>query len=401
MVRREDWPVLLTGMAATLVGIGIARFGYTPLLPQVIENGWFSESAAVYLGAANLLGYLIGALSAHTLSERFSPRVVMLVSFIAIALSFALCYQPGPFSWFFIWRLISGIAGGVLMVVGPSTAMAHAPESRRKTLGAFVFTGIGIGAVLSSIVIPALLTYSLSVTWLTLAMLVSLIAWLGDYSYRSLKPITVASNTNLTTHSSSTLKFLVVIVMCAYALDAVGFIPHTVFWVDFLSRESSLGAYAASLQWTVFGLGAVCGPIVAGVLAQKLGWNRALSLAYMAKACAVFLPILSIGVMSRTLSSFVVGAMVPGIVALTSGRIAEMVGTAKHKRYWGRTTAAFAVAQAFFGYGMSALFDHWGSYQNLFWISSFALLIAAMLVFSSDKILTQQNNTDHQKETHP
>ena len=51
----------VAALSANLVGIGLARFGYTPLIPALIAAGWFTPSAAVYLGAANLAGYLAGA----------------------------------------------------------------------------------------------------------------------------------------------------------------------------------------------------------------------------------------------------------------------------------------------------------------------------------------------------
>ncbi len=124
MINSKDLPALMTGVMATLAGIGIARFAYTPLLPALIQEGWFSASQGAYLGAANLLGYFIGALSAHALSERFSVRAVMGASFVAIALSFFLCAGAGSFGWFFFWRLVSGIAGAILMVVGPSLALS-------------------------------------------------------------------------------------------------------------------------------------------------------------------------------------------------------------------------------------------------------------------------------------
>ena len=78
MIKRtlttDDLPALMTGIMATLAAIGIARFAYTPLLPAIIQQGWFTASQGAYLGAANLLGYFIGALAAHSLSERFAPR---------------------------------------------------------------------------------------------------------------------------------------------------------------------------------------------------------------------------------------------------------------------------------------------------------------------------------------
>ena len=76
----DDLPALMTGIMATLAGIGIARFAYTPLLPAIIQQGWFTASQGAYLGAANLLGYFTGALAAHSLSERFAPRWVLAAS---------------------------------------------------------------------------------------------------------------------------------------------------------------------------------------------------------------------------------------------------------------------------------------------------------------------------------
>lgn len=75
--------------------------------------------------------------------------------------------------------------------------------------------------------------------------------------------------------------------------------------------------------------------------------------------------------------------MIPGIVALTSGRLAELAGPAAHKRLWGRATAAFAAAQALSGYAMSGLYAHLGSYYPLFAIGSCLLAIGFVLVLFS------------------
>jgi|GEM_PF-7108225 len=33
----SNWPAILAGFCATLVGLGLARFAYTPLLPAIID----------------------------------------------------------------------------------------------------------------------------------------------------------------------------------------------------------------------------------------------------------------------------------------------------------------------------------------------------------------------------
>lgn len=389
MLNRNDLPALCTGVMATLAGIGIARFAYTPLLPALIQEDWFSASQGAYLGAANLLGYFIGALSAHALSERFPVRAVMGACFLAIALSFLFCSGQGSFSGFFFWRLVSGVAGAILMVVGPSLALSATPPERRPSVGALVFTGIGLGALLSAFVVPWLLEVSLMATWSTLGLLCVVAGLLCDRGVTRLAsppspasgPAKMGQPSDKTAYADVSLAVL--LVMEAYAFDAVGFVPHTVFWVDYLARENALGHQAASLQWAIFGMGAVCGPLMVGVLAQRVGWHRGLTIAFLAKAAAVALPVFSLAVLSQSVSSFVVGAMIPGIVALTSGRLAELVGPAAHKKLWGQATAAFAAAQALSGYAMSALYVAWGTYSPLFVISSLMLIGGFLLVLLS------------------
>ncbi|MDF2182863.1 YbfB/YjiJ family MFS transporter [Neptuniibacter sp. CAU 1671] len=385
MIKRADLPAVMTGITTTLAGIGVARFAYTPLLPELIQAGWFGDSQAVYLGAANLLGYLIGALSAHRLSEQLPLRALLGICFIAIAMSFMLCAAPASFAWFFVWRLIAGACGAILMVVGPATVLTRTPQERRAVVGAFVFTGIGLGALLSALVVPLLIEVSLTATWLTLGALVLLVGLICDRNLWRLaeSSLQTAIRLNRSETQKAGVGLAILLVMAAYAMDAIGFVPHTVFWVDYLAREQHLGTEVASIQWAVFGVGAACGPLLVGWVAQRLGWQHGLTLAFIAKALAVGLPLLSIALVSRTLSSFIVGAMVPGVVALTSGRIAELVGPAEHKRYWGYATAIFAIAQAGSGYAMSALYGVWGSYYFLFYTGSAVLALGAMLIVFS------------------
>lgn len=72
------WRSTLSGLCATLVGIGLARFAYTPLIPAIIQAGWFTPSRAAYLGAANLAGYLAGAILARPMLNETALRAVAL-----------------------------------------------------------------------------------------------------------------------------------------------------------------------------------------------------------------------------------------------------------------------------------------------------------------------------------
>ncbi|MEZ2744615.1 YbfB/YjiJ family MFS transporter [Halopseudomonas bauzanensis] len=385
MIKRNDLPPLLTGMMATLVGVGLARFAYTPLIPILVLQGWFDASAAIYLGAANLLGYLLGALMAHRLSERFGARQLLAFCFISIALSFFASATPGSFAWFFFWRLLAGITGAILVVVGPSLALTRAPIARRPVVGPLVFCGIGLGALLSATLLPLLIQYDLMWSWLTLGVLSLLAGFICDQGLARLPPAATIAAANGTGGGAPVLSIAIILVMLAYAMDAAGFIPHTVFWVDYLAREQGQTSSAAAAQWAMFGAGAIIGPLVAGLLVSRLGWHRSLATGYLIKCLAIALPLLASGLLTNSISSFLVGAMVPGLVALTSGRLAELGGPAEHKRLWGYATAAFAVLQAASGYAMSGLYEMIGSYQPLFALGSALLGVGLLLIIISGR----------------
>ena len=385
MIQRNDLPPLLTGMMATLVGVGLARFAYTPLIPILVLQGWFDASAAIYLGAANLLGYLLGALMAHRLSERFGARQLLAFCFISIALSFFASATPGSFAWFFFWRLLAGITGAILVVVGPSLALTRAPIARRPVVGPLVFCGIGLGALLSATLLPLLIQYDLMWSWLTLGVLSLLAGFICDQGLARLPPAATITAANGTGGGAPVLSIAIILVMLAYTMDAAGFIPHTVFWVDYLAREQGQTSSAAAAQWAMFGAGAIIGPLVAGLLVSRLGWHRSLATGYLIKCLAIALPLFASGLLSNSISSFLVGAMVPGLVAMTSGRLAELGGPAEHKRLWGYATAAFAVLQAASGYAMSGLYAMLGTYQPLFALGSALLGLGLLLIIFSGR----------------
>jgi predicted MFS family arabinose efflux permease len=170
-----------------------------------------------------------------------------------------------------------------------------------------------------------------------------------------------------------------------YALNAVGLVPHMVFLVDFVARGLGRGLHAGAQYWVLFGAGAVVGPLLGGHLGDRIGFRAALRLAYVAQACCVALPLIAVSAPALAVSSFVVGAFVPGIVAITIGRTRELIpdDPAAQASAWGFCTTAFAIGQAVAGYGFSYIFarsDH--GYPALFALAAAALVLALAIDFA-------------------
>ncbi len=143
------WRATLSGFSANLVGIGLARFAYTPLLPAIVGAHWFTPSTAAYLGAANLAGYLAGAVLARPLAARVAAPPTLNAMMMLATVAFIACAHPLSFPWFFAWRVVSGAAGGVLMVLAATTVLPHVTPSRRGLAGGVIFMGVGAGIAAS------------------------------------------------------------------------------------------------------------------------------------------------------------------------------------------------------------------------------------------------------------
>jgi predicted MFS family arabinose efflux permease len=374
----------LAALSANLVGIGLARFAYTPLIPALIAAGWFSPSAAVYLGAANLAGYFAGALGARWVAARIGEVPTLRAAMLLTALSLFACALPLGFAWFFLWRSLSGATGGVLMALAAPTAMPVVPASRRGLAGGAIFTGVGIGIAASGTLVPLLMRRGLAATWLGLgavALALTVLVWTSwpDRTKRAIAPESAPRQTGA---SSWRLQALYL----EYALNAVGLVPHMVFLVDFIARGLDLGLAAGARYWILFGAGAVVGPLLAGRLGDRIGFRRTLRLAFVLQMVAVAVPLVSTSRLSLALSAFVVGAFVPGIVATTSGRSRELLpgNPVAQAAAWSYCTTAFAIGQAIAGYGFSYIFaqvEH--GYPILFGLAAAALAVALAIDFAA------------------
>lgn len=377
-VEREIWRPALSGLCAVLIGIGLSRFAYTPLIPALIGEGWFDPADAAYLGAANLAGYLVGALSSQGMARRLSAVGTLRAMLVLATAAFFACGWPSGFAWYFVWRFAAGYAGGALMALAAPTALAAVPAARRGLAGGLIFTGVGLGIALSGTLVPLLLLEGLAAAWFglgTLSLVLTAMAWGGwPAAADALAPAAAPARRR------DRIAWPLMALFVAYGLDAAGIVPHMVFFVDFVARGLGQGIAAGSVYWVVVGIGAAVGAMAAGRMADRWGFTAALRIALGLQAIAACLPALSDAPLVLGLSGLIIGAFVPGIVPLVLGRVHELLpgDPGRQRAAWSRATAAFALGQAAAGYGFSWLFDLTG-YAYLFPLAAFAMLLALIV----------------------
>lgn len=381
--RVAAWRTILAGLSASLVGIGLARFGYTPLIPPLIQAHWFPAAAVINLGAANLAGYLAGALLGRPIGARLGNAHALRATMLAVTLSFLACAFPLSVGWFFLWRFVSGVAGGTIMVLVAATLLPHVPQARRGLTSGAIFLGLGLGIAGSGTVVPLLLEVGLRETWIGLAAISAAFtaaSWFAWPRTAADAPAAVAApDTHAVVPARTMAAFY-----AQYGLMAVGLVPAMVFLVDFVTRGLHAGTHMGALFWVLYGVGAILGPPLYGVLGDRLGARQALRVVLAVQALAVLGLYALRAPHALGIVAIVVGSFPPGVVPLVLARVHELEphSAARQNATWSRATTVFAAAQALSGYAYSALFtaSH-GDHRLLFLIAAFAVMASLAIDF--------------------
>lgn len=381
--QNQVWRYIFAGLCASLDSIGLARFGFTPLIPELIQTHWFPASTVAYLGAANLAGYLFGVLLGRPMAKRFAKEHVLRLMMVLITVAFFACATPISFGWYFGWRFVSGLAGGVVMVLVAATILPHTPPNRKGMASGAIFLGLGLGIAGSGTLIPLLLDLGLAQTWIGLGIfsaLLTLISWNAwpaaeKLNAASAKAAPAMTHQPLLEGRNTSLLYL------QYGLMAIACIPPMIFLVDFIARGLGRGTYLGSVFWAIYGLGAIIGPPLYGYLADRLGSQAAIKSISAVMAIVFVAFYATSNLVGLGLLTLVIGTFAPGIVPLALARVHEIVvhNPVGQNVVWQRATLAAAAGMAVAAYAYSALFNATGGNHRLLFLSGSGLLALALL----------------------
>jgi len=368
----------IASMGAILAGLGLARFAFAPIQPALVLDGWFSGQGASLLASANLAGYLLGALFADAAARRIPAATLLRFLVLAIGVSFVACADQGmPFVWFFFWRVISGVAGGAIMVISGPTLLAHVPRPRRPFFSQLTLYGIGIGIMLAGVVTPFLLGIGVAETWLALGVLsiaVAIVTW------RMWPPPAPPAPPSTEERPSARLFIL------QYGLIAIAIVPHMVYLADYIARDLGRGVMTGSHFYVIYGVGALIGPFLYAAVTGRIGLRTTLRAAFLVQLAAVLLLFAGGDDLTLILSAFLAGLGMPGLVALFLARSQQIADgdPARHRMLWGLVIVSFSVSQTITAFITSFLLGQFGETGIGYPILFVAAAIAAIVTFAID-----------------
>lgn len=379
-LNKAQWFATVAGLSGSFVAIGLARFAYTPLLPSLIQNHWFSADDAVTLGAANFAGYLAGALAGRPVATFLSNRTSLRLFMVIATAAFFACGFPLSITWFFVWRFLSGLAGGAIMVLVATTILPHIPAARRGFVSGMIFLGLGLGIAASGTVVPELLQIGLRQTWFGLGLLSLILTAVSWFGWPNVVAGGPAASTTKPVQQSVRVRLFVL--YGQYAANALGLVPTMVLLVDYIVRGLDGSAQLGSSYWILYGVAAIAGPVLCGFAADRIGHRDAYRVALLLQAVAGALLASTSSTFALVTATIILGIFTPGIVPLVLGRTQDIVrhDHVAQRQAWSHATTAFALFQVLGGYGYSYIFAHSGQdYSLIFSIGAVAVALALLV----------------------
>jgi len=140
----------LAGAVAMGCAMGIGRFVYTPILPEMMAALHLTASEAGFIASANFAGYLIGALVAA--ASFFAPRrrPWMLAALLVSALTTGAMAVTSSSFIFMLLRFLGGFASAFALVFTSSLVLERLSETGRGHMAGHQFAGVGAGIAISA-----------------------------------------------------------------------------------------------------------------------------------------------------------------------------------------------------------------------------------------------------------
>src|SRR3979409_670848 len=113
--------ILILSLAPT-IGLGIGRFAYALVLPDMRDSLGWSYSAAGFMHTINAAGYLAGALVASRLIKRFGLSATVRLGTVTCVASLALSALSGNFIVLSFARLLAGLGAAAGFIGGAALA---------------------------------------------------------------------------------------------------------------------------------------------------------------------------------------------------------------------------------------------------------------------------------------
>ena len=362
------WVVIFMGLLTTIAAHGFGRMAYTIILPAMKDGLKFDYTQLGLLGTGNFIGYLTMAIVGGFLAARFGTRIVITLALVLMGVTMMLTGLAQTFGFAFAMRFLTGLGNGAAYVPAMALGSAWFAMRKRGFATGIVSAGIGLGTLISGLVVPPILKAfgadGWRYSWYILGgavLVVSGIVFLFVRSRPEEKGLLPVGVTEVDAEASAAgsggkasalewsriyRKPSVWYLGVVYFFYGLSYIIYMVFFAAYLVKEMGYSqAWAGGLWATVGGLSIFCG-IIWGGISDRLGRSRGAALAYLVLGASYIIYALVKVKFGFYLSAFMFGLTAWSIPTIMAAAAGDFVGPRLAPAGLGFITLFFGIGQA-------------------------------------------------------
>ena len=371
----DERRLLLAGIVALALAMGVGRFLYTPVLPLMLREHALDAAGGGWLASVNFVGYLAGALYAALGVPAARRILVVALALVATALTTLGMGLTDSYALWALLRFIAGVATALAMVLGGALVLERLPAARRASGSGYLYGGIGAGMAMTTLAVAALdrLGVGTAGVWVLSGIATALLLPLCRPLLRP-APAAAAMARTACEAKPVRLGWLV----AAYGLAGFGYSVSATF-LPVIVRTLGLPALVAESCWLVAGLAAIPASLLWGVIARRRGTEFALAAALATEAAGVALPLLLPNAFGALAGGALFGASFLAVVGLALA-VAREAEPTRASRAMGLMTASFGLGQILAPALSSALIGSGAGFGLPLTLAAGALVVALLML---------------------
>ena len=384
--RNNNTSILLAGILSVVIGLGVARFAFTSLLPPMLDS-FLTLSFAGILAALNFAGYLGGSILSMFIKDINQKVILFRIGlFLSIITTFILGITTNETIWL-ITRILAGLAAALTFVVGSAIVMTKLKfENKTKAMGIH-FSGIGFSILISDLISRAVLNYGGS--WQNSWMILSFFAFLASlYIMYILHFDKKIEQTNIKhKFDKSLFSFFVILIIAAYFTEGVGFVVQATFLPDIVNSLEGLEVYG-SLTWTFVGLAGIPSCIFWMTLAHKYGSVNIIIITLLVQMIGILIPTFTNNMYMNLLSGVLYGGTFVGLVGMfmnLGGKLASYNPVV----LMGAVTTSYGIGQVIAPLYSVYFIEIYGNYDYALYLTAVIVLFGILLLLFAKTIMTE------------
>ncbi len=388
-LRANRTTVLFSGICALILSMGMARYSFTPMIPNMSAQLGLSESLAGWLAGWNYMGYLTGLFIVWLISDLrakdFFYRYGLVVAVIA---TLVMAAHDHRLVWY-MSRFFAGVATATGFMLGTGLILNWLHHHGHKSELGLHFSGIGLGIVACALVVDAsgpgtALDFNWRLQWVALAGVAALLAIPAMALLPMPKPqdIEMARDEDIGEGSGVQPPSLRWLWLMQAAYFCAGFSNTlNVTFTSLIAELQPLDGWGAKM-WLVVGIAATPAPFIWDRIARRVGRMTALKAAFVINVLGNITLALTFSLQTTVIAAVLFGFTFMGIVSLTLSTVGHAYGN-KATQIMARMTLGYCVAQILSPILSGIIAELSGSFRLPLYIVSAIMILGLVSLFAA------------------